>query len=431
MAKKKLIIKITSVIARILFGSTFIFSSFVKAIDPIGFTYKIEDYLISFELVQLIPLALVFAILMILIEFIIGVFVILGFYRKLTVTTSLLFMLVVTPITLYIALENPVKDCGCFGDALIIDNWTTFYKNIVLLSLAILLYIYQHNIQPLYTKRTKKYVTGFIILYSLLFCAYNILYLPIIDFRPYKVGVNIPSQMEEDLSKGDVYENIYIYEKDGVEKKFTEENLPWNDSTWSFVDIESKLIKEAEEPLIQGFTIIELKKEGDGSFKISEDITNQVLSEKQTLLIFSLTLNDMNESGIKEIFKLFDYAKDKNIKIYCITASQEKDVENWDNKWMTPDINYASMDELTLKTIIRSNPGLVFLHKGIIGAKWSSRNIPNQAELDKIATTMQAGKYKSINNNSSLKLLILCMAFILPLLGLKWYDVSINKTIHQ
>lgn len=142
MRAKDRLINFIVATARILLGITFVFSGFVKAVDPIGFVYKIEDYLISFQLTLFIPLALTFAIALILLEFLLGVLILLGLYRKTATSFAVLLMAVMTPLTLYIALANPVEDCGCFGDALVISNWATFYKNIVLIAFAIFLLVY-------------------------------------------------------------------------------------------------------------------------------------------------------------------------------------------------------------------------------------------------------------------------------------------------
>lgn len=422
MKGKERLIKIGLTIARILFGITFLFSSFVKAVDPVGFTYKIEDYLISFHLTQFIPLALPVAVILIILEVLLGVFILLGLYRKWSTALAVLFMLVMTPMTLYIALANPVADCGCFGDALVISNWATFYKNIVLISLALFLFAYRNNIKPFFSSKTKIIVLGFVLLFSILFCLYNILYLPIMDFRPYKVGVNIPEQMEDDLSKGDVYENIYIYEKDGVEQEFTEDTYPWEDSTWTFVDLKTELIKEAEKPLIEEFHIVAYTKEATGRFVKTNEITQQVLSEPLCLLVVSLSLNDANKSGLKQIATLADYAAVNNIDLRIVTSSQADTVEQWSEKLGSSYLKFANMDELTLKTIIRSNPGLLLLSEGTIHAKWSSRNLPNAADLDEIVAQLQSDEKSMPNNNSSVRLLILCALFVLPLLGIKWYD---------
>ena len=417
------LVNIVLTAARILFGITFVFSGFVKAVDPIGFAYKIEDYLIAFQLIPFIPLALTFAVALILVELLLGVFILLGLYRKLSTAMGVLFMAVMTPMTLYIALKNPVEDCGCFGDALVISNWDTFYKNIVLVLLAVLLLVYHKRIKPLFTNKSKGLVVGFVFLFSLLFCLYNIFYLPIMDFRPYKVGVNIAEQMENDVSNGDVYENIYIYEKDGVEEEFTEDNFPWEDSTWTFVDYQSKLIKEGEKPLIDEFYITAYAKDGAGAFVKGGDITDDILTNKVMLFVVSLSLDDAREKGMKQIIALADYAADNDIELLVATSSEAAAIEQWHREWGNPKVGYGLMDELTLKTIVRSNPGLLLLSEGTIVGKWSSRRLPNQRQLEGMVVKLKAEeKSLPINNNSTASLLIICAIFVIPLLGIKWYE---------
>lgn len=417
------LVNIVLTAARILFGITFVFSGFVKAVDPIGFAYKIEDYLIAFQLIPFIPLALTFAVTLILVELLLGVFILLGLYRKLSTAMGVLFMAVMTPMTLYIAIKNPVEDCGCFGDALVISNWDTFYKNIVLVLLAVLLLVYHKRIKPLFTNKSKGLVVGFVFLFSLLFCLYNIFYLPIMDFRPYKVGVNIAEQMENDVSNGDVYENIYIYEKDGVEEEFTEDNFPWEDSTWTFVDYQSKLIKEGEKPLIDEFYITAYAKDGAGAFVKGGDITDDILTNKVVLFVVSLSLDDAREKGMKQIIALADYAADNDIELLVATSSEAAAIEQWHREWGNPKVGYGLMDELTLKTIVRSNPGLLLLNEGTIVGKWSSRRLPNQRQLEGMVVKLKAEeKSLPINNNSTASLLIICAIFVIPLLGIKWYE---------
>lgn len=417
------LVNIVLTAARILFGITFVFSGFVKAVDPIGFAYKIEDYLIAFQLIPFIPLALTFAVTLILVELLLGVFILLGLYRKLSTAMGVLFMAVMTPMTLYIAIKNPVEDCGCFGDALVISNWDTFYKNIVLVLLAVLLLVYHKRIKPLFTNKSKGLVVGFVFLFSLLFCLYNIFYLPIMDFRPYKVGVNIAEQMENDVSNGDVYENIYIYEKDGVEEEFTEDNFPWEDSTWTFVDYQSKLIKEGEKPLIDEFYITAYAKDGAGAFVKGGDITDDILTNKVVLFVVSLSLDDAREKGMKQIIALADYAADNDIELLVATSSEAAAIEQWHREWGNPKVGYGLMDELTLKTIVRSNPGLLLLSEGTIVGKWSSRRLPNQRQLGGMVVKLKAEeKSLPINNNSTASLLIICAIFVIPLLGIKWYE---------
>lgn len=424
--KDKLLTAILS-IARILFGITFLFSGFVKAVDPIGFAYKIEDYLISFQLLPFLPLALAFAIALIVLELMLGVFVLLGNYRKITTLLSVMFMAVMTPMTLYIALKNPVEDCGCFGDALVISNWATFYKNVVLIVLALILLIFHKKIKPLFSNHTQGYVLGFVFAFSLLFSLYNIFYLPIMDFRPYKVGVNIPKQMEEDLKRGDLYETIYIFEKEGVEQEFSEEAAPWDDSTWSYVDHSLKLVKEGEQPQIEDFFIIAYTKDASGSFVADEDITDKLLAKPFALLAVSLSLDDAKEKGMQQLFDLANHVADRDIALYIATSSDVNTIQQWHTKWNSPNVNYVQMDELTLKTIVRSNPGLLLLNEGTIAGKWSNRNFPSKEKLDKLIAQIKIEEGLP-NNKSSQNLLFICALFAIPLLGIKWYD---NRSINN
>ncbi len=426
MEVKNKLAKTIVTIARIVFGITFIFSGFVKAVDPLGFTYKIEDYLISFQLTQLIPFALAFAITLILIEFVLGVFILIGIYRKWTSSLAVLFMVVMTPLTLYIALANPVKDCGCFGDALIISNWSTFYKNIVLLVSAIILFVYRKQIISLYSSKTKSYVLAFVILFFLAFSFYNIIYLPVLDFRPYKVGSNIPEKMGHNMMQSDVYENIYVYEKEGVTKEFTDENYPWEDTTWTFVELKSNLIEEGDKPEIQDFAITAYYKNENGAFNKTDDITHEFLSKPFSLLIVSLSLNEISDTQWQKIQSIADYAANNSIDMRIGTSSDGNVIEQLDKKISDANLNYASMDELTLKTIIRSNPGLLLLKEGAVQAKWSKNRLPDVSQLNNIISSYHNNEEHLPNNKTDSKLLIICLLFAIPLLGLKWYDKKIS-----
>ena len=241
--------------ARVIVGTTFLFSGFVKAIDPLGFAYKIEDYLVELQLTEFFPLALPMAIFMVVAEFSLGVALLLGIYRKWTVRFIGLFMVFFTPLTLWIAITNPVEDCGCFGDALIISNWATFYKNLVLLAGTILLLLQWRRITPLFSRRLAPAAVLFTLVFGLFFSLWNVVRLPVMDFRPYHIGANIPQQMFVDPEKADVLETVFIYSKEGVEQEFTEENYPWNDTTWTYVDMTTRVVKEGESPKIEDFAI--------------------------------------------------------------------------------------------------------------------------------------------------------------------------------
>ena len=414
--------------ARILFGLTFMFSGFVKAIDPLGFSYKIEDYIISFNFLQVAPLAFTLAVILILLEFVLGVLIFFGIYRRITSLFAFLFMAAMTPLTLYIALKNPVQDCGCFGDALIISNWDTFFKNIVLFLFSITLLIYHNRITPFYTNKFRKFVLIFVSLFCLLFSLYNTWYLSVIDFRPYKLGVNIPSTLEIDIKNGDVYEDIYVYEKDGRLKEFNNDNYPWQDSTWTFVENKTKLLEEGEKPILEDFFIIARNKSND-EFVKTDDITDQVLSKPLSLLIVSNYLDNMKPKHIKQIFELIDFAKNEGVSIYLVTGADGDVIFKWDKLNGSPHISYALMDVRTLKTIIRSNPGLVLLKEGTIIKKWSRNNIPNTSQFNDFLLQPSFGKTTKPINNTVFKLLILCAVFILPLIGFKIYDIKHKRNL--
>ncbi len=180
-------------------------------------------------------------------EFLLGVLLLLGgVYSKWTTRFTGLFMLFFTPLTLWIAVTNPVEDCGCFGDAFIISNWNTFYKNIVLLAGTVLLIAKWKLINTLFSLKTAPPCSSVHSSFCIVFALYNIYKLPVFDFRPYRIGANIPEQMHVDPEKADIYETIFLYSKNGVQQEFTEENYPWNDSTWTYVDMKTHLVKEGE-----------------------------------------------------------------------------------------------------------------------------------------------------------------------------------------
>ncbi len=373
--------KIIVELSRIIVGATFMFSGFVKAVDPFGFTYKIQDYLIAFNLTEFFSFALPVAVLMVVAEFALGVLLLLGIYRKTTTRLIGLFMLFFTPLTLWIALTNPVEDCGCFGDALIISNWQTFYKNIILLAGTILLVIKWKKITPLFSTEIKNLTALFVVVFGILFSLYNVILLPVLDFRPYKIGASIQDGMYVDLEKADVYESIFIYSKDGVEKEFDEENFPWDDSTWVFVDMKTRLVKKGEKPAIEDFAVEALYQDVTGSWNIGGDITDLVLSDTSyTFLMVSFSLEKMNSKHLDKFKDIMMFAKDNEYPFYHLTASSTDGVKEWEAHHNTG-VQFAHMDERTLKTMVRSNPGLMLIKEGVVINKWDDSKVPSSEKI--------------------------------------------------
>lgn len=379
--------KIIVVLSRVLVGATFVFSGLMKAVDPLGFTYKIQDYLIELGLTTLFPLALPAAVSMVTAEFALGVFLLLGIYRKWTTRLILLFMIFFTPLTLWVAIANPVKDCGCFGDAFIISNWQTFYKNLLLLAGAVWLTVKWKHITPLFTKKTVLPVAITTLLLGVLFALHNLYRLPVIDFRPYRVGANIPLQMYVDPEKADLYETIFLYSKDGVTKEFREENYPWNDSTWTFVDMKTHLVREGQKPKIEDFSVESLYfDDATDSWQSGGNITDIILSDPSyTFLMVAYSLEKMHMRHLNRFREVARHTAEKGYSFYLLTASSPDEVGTWERKQRTG-FQFAHVDERTLKTMIRANPGLMLLKEGTVMGKWDDSEVPSN---DKIALILK------------------------------------------
>lgn len=402
-------------LSRVIVGVTFLFSGFVKAVDPLGFTYKIQDYLVQLNLIELYQLALPTAVIIVVAEFLLGALLLLGAYRKPITLLIALFMVFFTPFTFWIALTNPVEDCGCFGDALVISNWHTFYKNLILVAGALLLVVKWKLIKPLYSKRMTLFATLFVALFGVIFALHNIYNLPVIDFRPYKIGSNIPQQMYIDPDKADVMETIFIYSKDGVKEVFTEENYPWDDTTWTFIDMETRVVKEGEKPAIEDFTLDALYfDEIDGSWNRGGDITDLVLSDTTyTFLMVSYSLEEMNDKHIDRFKEVSRYADDNGYPFYLLTASSTDIVGNWEATHETGFL-FCHADERALKTMTRANPGLILIKEGNVINKWDDSKVPE--------TTNKILQLKKPKRDNVVKLLLIAILFFVPLLVLKKID---------
>ncbi|MCW1734310.1 BT_3928 family protein [Anaerorudis cellulosivorans] len=424
MKRKDRYIKILIELSRIILGATFVFSGFVKMVDPRGFEYKIQDYLIAFGLPEWFPLSLPAAILLPVVEFLLGVCLLLGIYRKTVTRLFLLFMLVMTPFTLWIAIKNPVEDCGCFGDAVVIGNWATFYKNIVLSACAVLTVIYYNEITPLLSSKTAWAATLFTAFFGVAFAVYNVMNLPVVDFRPYKIGTHIPDKMKIDPAEADQYKNIFIYEKGGIKQAFTEENYPWNDSTWTFVEIKTRLVKKGKKPEVEDFSIVELVyDEANSSYIEGADITEKILSDPSySFLVIAYALPDIRSGELSRLKVLTDYAEKYHYPVYCLTASSIDAIAEWERLHRSG-FTFCHADERMLKTMIRSNPGVVLLKDGTIIGKWSSRSLPSEKELTALINRVEIGKTVDRRQHEFLTVGITALLFLVPLGLIKWADM--------
>ncbi|MDR1764322.1 MAG: DoxX family protein [Dysgonamonadaceae bacterium] len=415
---KKIIVEI----CRVCLGLLFIFSGFVKAIDPWGTAIKNAEYLEAFGLGDLDFAAMPLGIIQIAIEFGLGVFLLMGIYRRFNTIFSLLFMLVMTPLTLYLAIKNPITDCGCFGDALVISNWATFYKNLFLLAAAVIVVLWHKQITPVFSHKSYNSAVLWTYVFILGFCWFTCTYLPIVDFRPYKIGANIPSLMTvpED-AEHDVYETVLIYKKNGVEQEFTLENYPKSDdTTWVFVDQKSKLIKKGYEPPIHDFTITTANE---------DDITEEVLSDTSyTFLLISSKFKDASDVHVDRINALYDYSRKYGYRFYALTSSPNSEIAEWKSA-TGAEYPVCTTDETPLKTIIRSNPGLLLLKNGTIINKWPDANLPQQKLLDK--PLVESKLVIMPHSRPALKIFVAALIFCIPMAVLYAIDVVKRRKRHS
>lgn len=364
-------------ISRPLLGLVFIFSGVVKAIDPLGTVYKIEDYLKAFGgfFTDLLPMAEVAAWCLIILELLLGVCMLLNVRTQWTAWISLLFYMVMTPLTLYIALTNPVSDCGCFGDAIVLTNWQTFWKNVVLIILSILLVVLRKSVRQLWSHWMEMLIAALTIVVAIAFMAWTKHHLPIKDFRPYKMGNHLPTLMEypEDAAP-DVYEYSFVYAKDGVEQTFTLENYPKGDSTWTFVRQNSKLIQKGYEPPIHDFEIVNA---------YGEDMTWDILESEEpvTLVVmYDLAKADKNQMAKVEALasNLLASSPDDLLasspNFYILTGSGTDEIIAFSMEYPSLSECICTCDPVTLKTIVRANPGVIVLQNGVVIDKYNIRN---------------------------------------------------------
>jgi uncharacterized membrane protein YphA (DoxX/SURF4 family) len=364
--------RIIRIVSRIIIGLVFIFSGFVKAIDPLGSAYKFHDYFQAFNIGFLNSLSLFLAILLCTVEFIAGFSVLTGLRQKTGIWVAMILMFIFTPLTFILALTNPVSDCGCFGDAIKLTNWETFGKNIVLIFLSAILYLGRNQVKTIFS-RIKEWVIIFCTTtFFILFSVSNLIYLPIVDFLPYKTGVKIADKMV--IPEGvavDVYQSTFIYEKDGVRKEFDLNNYPANDSLWKFIDQKSVLVKKGYQPPIHDFSVTSLS---------GEDVTAKLLANGgYSVLMVTKKLADADKEHLASGFELGNYCIQKGIDFYILTSSGIEEAGSYKNG-----LEFFSTDETTLKTMVRSNPGYLLIKEGTIIGKWSWANIPEKDWFDKL-----------------------------------------------
>ncbi len=391
-------------LSRIFVGLVFVFSGFVKAVDPSGFAIKFDEYFVAFHMNFMSVLAMPLAILASAAELMIGLNLLTGIRLKFTSWLLMTFMSFFTILTLILALTNPVSDCGCFGDAIILTNWQTFGKNIIILIPTVFLFIYRNRFSSNNTVWFEWLLVILNFAIPVLISAYCLRHEPLLDFRPYKTGIYIPDQMiMPEGAPVDQYETRLVYQKNGQVEEFSETDFPWQDTTWKWVETKQKLISKGYEPPIHDFSI-----SGSDGY----DITAQVLADSgYVFLIISPRLEKASLDGMNSMNELAMKSMSLNIRVLCLTSSTNLEIEKFKNSFR-PSFEIYSTDETTLQTIMRSNPGLMVLQKGNILAKWSYRDLPELSKLNSNVTALILEKYRMTHENQTIILLIICALLV-------------------
>ena len=363
--------KVAVNICRLVLALTFIFSGFVKAVDPLGTQYKIHDYLMALGIGKMVPdfTTLAASVLLGATEFFLGICLLFAIRRRIVSKLVLLIMVLMTPLTLWLALSDPISDCGCFGDALVLTNWQTLWKNVILLCAAIVVWTWPLEMPRLISRSNQWIVMNYSLVFILLFISAKSLYtLPQFDFRPYHIGADI---------------------RQGWLKMMEGEESPYQEL----------FIEQVE----------------DG-----EDITEKILSDEgYTFLLIAPHLEQADDSRLDEINQMYEYSLDNGYPFYCLTARGEKAIEKW-RDLTGAEYPFCQTDDITLKTIIRSNPGLVLMKDGKVIRKWSHNNMPEEEELNTKLEDSELGQLPTETVTS--KILWVITWFVLPLLILTLAD---------
>ncbi len=357
---------------RIFLAVIFVFSSIVKGIDPIGTAYRVEDYLVVFGWTSLLPYALFIAFLVIVSEFLLGVAFLFKSYMKIAIPGMFLMMAFFTVVTYLDAVNNWVPDCGCFGDAVKLSNWHTFLKNIIIIALNVIVLLnYKKYVKQKYTLPKISAVVllgaGFV-----WFVFYNYNHLPVIDFRNWKEGRSLKTE-------GGNSEKIYLIYKNkttGEVKEYLSPNYPWNDSVWmsqwEFVDQrtdDSQVVKKYD-----------LQIEDSLGKNITKDI---VENPDYQFIIVSYYLDEGSERGFEKLRAIINYLNTEGISAVLLTASENDEIDKTLKKYNL-DIDTYFADDIQLKAMIRSNPGLILLKDGTVLKKWHYNDFPDVKQLEKI-----------------------------------------------
>ncbi len=357
-------------ISRILLGLLFIYSGFVKAVDPIGTNYKIIDYFIAYGTEWANPVALYFSIFLNAFEFVVGGFLLLLNVKIRTVSWLVLLMMAFfTLTTVFDAIYNPVPDCGCFGEALILTNWQTFYKNLVIDVLVIIVFFNRNAIKKVFTSKGEWAIVGVTVVLVVYFQVYNYRHLPVVDFRAWKVGNKMMNENPQPLK----YYLTYMNKETGEKKEFLSPDYPYNDSIWlsKWLFVNQRI----EDPNPKLHDLIILDKNGS-------DVTSQFIENPDfQFLLIAWDISKIKKKVIPKINEFYKQCDNIGISFTMLTSSAPEEIEEFKKRFHPADFEYYFADDTSLEAIIRANPGLVLLKNGVVKGKWHYNDFPDFQEF--------------------------------------------------
>lgn len=385
-------LKISVNIFRSVLAIVFIFSGFVKLNDPNGMLYKLQEYLQYIGASNLFSefWVLLAAISLGIVELWIGTCLLVGIRKCYASLLALCFMIVMTILTVWIVIANPVSDCGCFGDAIVLSNAETLGKNLILLPMAMVVYRWNRQIVGLVGSRVEWVLSVYVLLYGMAFAIYCYHMLPVFDFRPYYIGADLNEGRKIPVGKTPTqYGYVYRMKKDGKILEFTSDDCLM-DTTLTFVDSKLVIREKGYEPAISSdFQIVNIEDE--------EDVTEQMLNDNQyAFWLVAHQLNLANDGNIDVINEIFDYTQEYGYKFYCLTASNQEDIELWQER-TGADYPFLFVDDTVLRTIVRSNPGMLLVKDGKVLNKWSMNSFPDEYALTDRLEVLPLGKISKMS----------------------------------
>ncbi|MEA5006560.1 MAG: DoxX family protein [Rikenellaceae bacterium] len=358
--------------SRVLLGLVFIFSGFTKIIDPVGVGLIVAEYMKILGLTSIPQICQFLGIALSATELLLGICLLSGIKMKVSSTVAMAFISIFLIVTLLLVIFNPIHDCGCFGEAIKLTNWQTFFKNVVLFICAYIVFKQRDKFIPIAPNHWEWVLAAVYGLSVMTISLYCLRHLPLIDFTEYKPGSDLREKIFLQSSTTDqpIFETVLIYKKGKTIKEFTVENIP--DSTWTFVDSRSKQINKRVEPESGAFAV---------SDKSGEYLTDSLVSMKGALFVTSIPLLDnLSSKKINKIEIRDQYLKSSGLRHIILCGSSFDNIDSVFSNSNALQIYYT--DYKTLITLNRSNGGMIYIYDGQIAAKWSYSDADRQNIAD-------------------------------------------------